>query len=74
MRLEAESIKIGELKNLASESLDGLYQRLSSSSLGLTSTQAAAYRKTYGSNQILVGLHESVIIKFLKLFSVPFDL
>lgn len=71
MRLEAEKSKIGKLQNLASTALENLYLQLSSSSSGLSSSQAAAYRKAYGSNQILVGLHESVILKFLKLFFSP---
>ena len=71
MRAEADNRKFGELKNLASAALENLYQQLSSSSSGLTSSQAAAYRKEYGNNQILVGIHESVVVEFLKLFFSP---
>lgn len=74
MRLEEGGIKIDELRSVASEPLDNLYQRLSSSPVGMASSQVAFYRKACGSNQILVGLHESVVIKFLKLFFSPLSL
>ena len=63
--------KFLEVKRLSSIDIKKLFEQLSSSVNGLTSDQANEHREKYGSNKILVGAHESVVVKFLKLFFSP---
>lgn len=63
--------KLVELKRLASIEPNRLLDEFSSSEKGLTSDQVGVLLKQYGPNTILVGIQESALVKFLKLFLSP---
>ena len=60
-----------EVKRLSSVDVQQLFVQFCSSVNGLSADQAKLHLKEYGQNTILVGVHQSVALKFLKLFFSP---
>ena len=60
-----------EVKRLSSVDVQQLFVQFCSSVNGLSADQAKLHLKEYGQNTILVGVHQSVVLKFLKLFFSP---
>lgn len=71
MPLQIDHERFLEVKQLSTIDSKQLFVKLASSAKGLNPYQVNQNRKKYGSNAILVGVHESVAIKFLKLFFSP---